>query len=293
LKQLLLNALSSAPIPRLLQRLLGRSGISVFTYHAVIEGGLLVGDWSFLPAVEFERQMSYLAQHFFVLPLDKAFELQAKGELPKGKPVAAVTFDDGFHNNYSVALPILMKYSIPATIFLATDFVDFESTELSQPENTLWFCKLHSALIAAMQGSEVSGKTSFQWCDQAYSIATKEDCQATSFRLQQTLKSLPAKELEHQVSNICQQLGVGAVDLSAFKMLDKKAIDGLQASGLILFGAHTGSHAILARLTPQEQDEEIGRSVAAVTTMTGQRCRVFAYPNGGRHDYNDETVRIL
>jgi peptidoglycan/xylan/chitin deacetylase (PgdA/CDA1 family) len=67
----------------------------------------------------------------------------------------------------------------------------------------------------------------------------------------------------------------------------------MAVSGLIDFGAHGYSHAILSLLSPAEQEDEILRSLHAVRELTGQPCRFFAYPNGRRQDYNEETVRIL
>ena len=76
-------------------------------------------------------------------------------------------------------------------------------------------------------------------------------------------------------------------------MLSEQAISEMALSGLVDFGAHGYSHAILSFLTPGEQEEEILRSLHAVRTLTGQPCRLFAYPNGRRQDYDEETIRIL
>jgi peptidoglycan/xylan/chitin deacetylase (PgdA/CDA1 family) len=64
-------------------------------------------------------------------------------------------------------------------------------------------------------------------------------------------------------------------------------------SGLVEFGAHTGSHAILSKLTPAEQRDEIGRSIREVSTVTGRPCHLFAYPNGTFEDYDGSTLAIL
>ena len=66
---------------------------------------------------ELEQHLAWLSRHRQVLPLDVATaELDRSGRLPRG--VAAVTFDDGFADLEEYALPLLLRYRIPATVFL-------------------------------------------------------------------------------------------------------------------------------------------------------------------------------
>jgi peptidoglycan/xylan/chitin deacetylase (PgdA/CDA1 family) len=76
-------------------------------------------------------------------------------------------------------------------------------------------------------------------------------------------------------------------------MLSYEAIGRMLASGIVEFGAHTHSHAILSRLSSEDRRGEIEKSVQAVTTLTGRPCEFFAYPNGDEQDYEDETIAIL
>jgi peptidoglycan/xylan/chitin deacetylase (PgdA/CDA1 family) len=65
------------------------------------------------------------------------------------------------------------------------------------------------------------------------------------------------------------------------------------ASGLIEFGAHSHSHRRLSRLSSEECREEIETSVSEVRKLTARSCEFFAYPLGGRQDYNQESVDVL
>lgn len=71
---------------------------------------------------KFERHMSYLAGSFDVVTIDEIVGGYISGRKWE-KDVAAVTFDDGFKDNYTDAYPILKKYRIPATVFVATDHI--------------------------------------------------------------------------------------------------------------------------------------------------------------------------
>jgi peptidoglycan/xylan/chitin deacetylase (PgdA/CDA1 family) len=67
----------------------------------------------------------------------------------------------------------------------------------------------------------------------------------------------------------------------------------MNQSGLFEFGAHTHSHPILGRLSFEECKNEIQMSVKQVEELSGRACRFFAYPFGGRGDYNQHSIDIL
>ena len=73
-------------------------------------------------AVRFETQMRWLKTWFNVLPLAEAVERLRTGSLPAR--AAAITFDDGYADNCTVALPILRRVGLPATFFIATGYLD-------------------------------------------------------------------------------------------------------------------------------------------------------------------------
>ncbi|MDD5136730.1 MAG: polysaccharide deacetylase family protein [Candidatus Omnitrophica bacterium] len=72
---------------------------------------------------DFARQMEFLHKnHYNVVPLEKAVPFIKKKERPPQKTIA-ITFDDGFRDNYVYAYPVLKRYDIPATIFVVMDWV--------------------------------------------------------------------------------------------------------------------------------------------------------------------------
>ncbi len=87
----------------------------VLMYHAVDASGWR---WSVSPAM-FERQMRFLAKHRTVVPLADVVAF-ARGERMLPKNAVAITFDDGYKDTRTVALPILERYHLPATLFLTS-----------------------------------------------------------------------------------------------------------------------------------------------------------------------------
>ena len=64
-------------------------------------------------------------------------------------------------------------------------------------------------------------------------------------------------------------------------------------SGIVEFGAHTRSHAILSLLPPDERAAEVEESVREVSRLTGGACRLFSYPDGRAGDYDGDVKRTL
>ncbi len=86
----------------------------ILTYHSVNPNYL----FSVNPK-EFEKQVCYLVKNFNLINLEDFNSLEKE----KRETLVAITFDDGYEDNYLYAFPILKKYNIPATIFVTTDFV--------------------------------------------------------------------------------------------------------------------------------------------------------------------------
>lgn len=93
-----------------------RDRVLVLLYHRVSDG---FRDAVTVGVEGFDTQMRWLADHCDVVPL----EALLTGELPKDGPVVAVTFDDGYLDNYENAAPILLKHGVHATFFVSTDHV--------------------------------------------------------------------------------------------------------------------------------------------------------------------------
>ena len=100
-------------------------GVVVLIYHRVGGGSGTEVD---LSAEAFDEQMAWLAASGRAVSLDEAVGLLRSGEGPSpggppGDPVV-VTFDDGTADLADVATPILVRHRVPATVYLATRFVD-------------------------------------------------------------------------------------------------------------------------------------------------------------------------
>lgn len=92
-------------------------GIRILMYHRVRNAPAY--DQLSVSTARFEAQMAYLARNCRVLSMNEALD-ELAGTVTS--PGVAVTFDDGYLDNLTEALPILRRYAIPATIFVTAGF---------------------------------------------------------------------------------------------------------------------------------------------------------------------------
>ena len=122
-----------------LARVANRKRLLIITYHGIREDASPARSWLLLPVSEFVRQMEFLRAHYDVLPIDDA--LAKPGNR---RPRACVTFDDGYRNNLELALPVLERLRLPATVYLPTAFIG--------SSHVLWTTRLDLGLPKAAPG---------------------------------------------------------------------------------------------------------------------------------------------
>lgn len=132
--------------------------VPVLYYHSVMDEP---GNELRMPPTEFEKQMEYLSQNgYHVITLDQLYNaFYNKGSLPD-KPIA-ITFDDGYRDNFTNAFPIMQRYHFPGTVFMVSSYIDGEgfltSDQLQQLQAAGWTIGGHSENHTNL--SEVSAET--------------------------------------------------------------------------------------------------------------------------------------
>jgi peptidoglycan/xylan/chitin deacetylase (PgdA/CDA1 family) len=225
-------------------------------------------------AAMFRQRMHWMRTWFNVLPLEQATAALACGGLPAR--ALAITFDDGYADNCTVALPILRQLDLHATFFVSTAFLD---------GGRMW----NDTVIEAVR--EATGTE----LDLAgiglgvHRIATPEDRRQAIAALLRQLKYLPLALRQSQADAIG---AMARVRLPEGLMMTGAQLRTLAAAGMGI-GGHTMTHPILAELDDAAARQEIGGGREALEAMVRQPVRLFAYPNGKPgQDYNAAHVRM-
>lgn len=101
------------------QSLLKRTIAIVLTYHSVCRDTY---DHMTVLQQTLDSHLRFLSRCFTVIPLAEMVDYYNSGKWPD-KDVVAVSFDDGFLDNLTLAVPILKKYEVSATVFMTTDWI--------------------------------------------------------------------------------------------------------------------------------------------------------------------------
>lgn len=262
------------PFISMYERLSGPSRLQILILHRVLPkpDKLFAG----VPdAARFRAFLRMLKSLYRVLPLGEALRLLAEGRLPAGS--AALTFDDGYEDNATVALPILAEEGVPATIFVATRFLDGGRMF----NDTVWESLRHTTC----DGADLD----FLGLGQVV-IGSWDDRRRLCEQVIDAIKYLDFDARERAAQRVAETLKVSPRD---DLMMRSEQVARLPAD-LITVGAHTHSHPILTRLAPREARQDILQGRARLEQIRGKRIELFAYPNGKPgHDYGRVHVDIV
>lgn len=251
-----------------------RARLSILIFHSVWPQAdpLRPGD---IIAEDFDRLMGFVAETFNVLPLTEAVERLATGRLlPRS---LCITFDDGYADNHDVALPILTRWDLPATFFVATAFLN---------GGRMWNDIVIEALRTA-PGPELN-LTHLGLGN--HTISSWQARREAVDKLLSALKYLPVSERMHQVTELVSVAG----DCNDKPLMMTSAqVRELHNSGMEI-GGHTVNHPILFGMPPMQARDEILQGREILEEMVAAPVRLFAYPNGKPGcDYSREHVEML
>ena len=133
------------------------TGAIILMYHSVArdEDAAFIEARIRMAPEMFERQMRFLAEHRQVVPLGQVVEEVAAGRSPAAGTVC-ITFDDGYLDNLTVAAPILEKYRLPATLYLATGYVERAEAQWADTLHWLFNARTRDRLTVPAAGLEAA-----------------------------------------------------------------------------------------------------------------------------------------
>ena len=243
----------------------------------------------------FEQQIKILQQKMNIVSLQELIDTAHR----KGN-MAALTFDDGYIDNFEVAKPILEQYQIPATFFI--------TSKQKETEQEYWWDTLENCLLLTEQLPPV-----FELPDDDYPLIfdlknedlltaqlkqthrTWKACteppptmRATLFfTIWQHLKSLPHTEQQHHLKKIKHWAGVSEVVNAAYRTMSTSELIGLAGNRLFTIGAHTVTHPALGQLAADFQKREMIENRQYLQQIINKDIDYLAYPYGS---FNSDTL---
>jgi len=212
-------------------------------------------------AIQFDKMMGWIKSWFNVLPMDEAVRRLKASTLPTR--AAAITFDDGYADNFTVALPILQRHGLSATFFVATGFLDGGRMWNDTVIESIRACPLPILDLTALGLGRYSIVDSAHKCAAIGAVI----CQI------KYLPDLQRAELTEKLAHAAQ------VKPPDNLMMTSGQIRDMYRAGMQI-GAHTVTHPILAKIELTDARQEITNSKVFLESLLGERIGLFAYPNG-------------
>ena len=241
-------------------------GTVILCYHSINElNNAKIFNPNIVETENFHKQMKFLKKHYNVISLKYFIDNHKK--LTDNKNVI-ITFDDGYKDNLTNAYPILQRYKLPATLFLATGFVD---TGKAKFEDTITY-------IFSLNDVETIDIRSLQI---KKTIKSKNERDATLAKICYALNKLDIDKCKEVVNELCTKYNIKPDSLKDMNdvMLTWDEIKQVDRQ-LMTIGAHSITHQNLTKLSHKQQVNEIVKSKSVIEQQLKYPVTLFSYPLG-------------
>ena len=262
-----------------LWRFLHRKHVTILMLHGVMDTEQ-TNVWtplrSHLSRQALDGALRVLSRYYQFVSLSDAVDM-ITGRKPPQPNSLVLTFDDGYRNNLTHALPILQRYHVPATFFVVPAYI--------KQQKPFWFDRLDYVL----QHAEIDGRSLAVGDTTIHFRGRSRNRLRESYRdLREAAKAIPddvamQRELEALTLQLEQESGMRLADTSGED--DWATIltwDGVRAAMAkqVTIGSHTVDHVRLGLVSLDTARDQLLRSREMIEREVGVPCRYFCYPNG-------------
>jgi len=263
-----------------------RAAFSILMFHRVVQERDMIfsPNRSMMMSVEnFDFILNYIKSKMNPIKLSDVIRYNSqKLDLPPDS--IALTFDDGYLDNYTNAFPLLQKYNIPATIFLTTSFI-------SNPNNYFWwddlefyvarFNTIHSDIKMHHDPAIKNIINKIEEADSLEKVKIIKELINSLKRLDECERSYFNERISDKISNLHKSI----------LMLNWKQVKEMASSRIVEFGSHTENHIYMDKSDPAVIETEIKQSKNIIEREIQEPCVLFAYPNGNKSEKEEHLLR--
>ena len=270
----------------------------ILMYHRIADSS--VDPWELaVNANNFEQHLQILKKTYLVESLPELVEQLQEKKIKKNS--VAISFDDGYSDNYFTVKPLLEKYKLPATFFIASGNIDLQKE--------FWWDELAKILLQTARlpqtlSLEINGRSFFYDLAEEtlltdellnkhknYIADNPETLRSRLYyKLWEYFSPMNVQEQLHLIEHIRNWAGVAVSARPEYLCMSSDQIKKISANNLFKIGAHTVSHPSLPDHKKEIQHEEILKNEIFLQNITAEKINLFAYPSG---KYNDKTIEIL
>jgi len=266
-----------------------KPGLTVLTYHRIAEPGTNLFYDPVISATpdSFHAQINWLCNHTRILTLEELINRIQNGSLGR-EPAVLVTFDDGYCDNFDLAVPILAERNVPATFFIPTAFL--ETPHLPWWDEVAYVIKRTLVCRFPLERS-LEEKTSPLEIDLQTMPRTTAIMTIIRAMLDETVDD-KRRFLDQLAARAEVAVDEESLGRSLFMSWDQVRQLPEMGAGFTI-GSHSHSHPNLARLDDDSQRRELTESKQILETRVGCEIKAFAYPYGWPGTYTKGTKAIV
>ncbi|MFC1708732.1 polysaccharide deacetylase family protein [Candidatus Omnitrophota bacterium] len=268
------------------KKVLKKGSFTILTYHRISHSDY--GD-PFLSVTPygFEIQIQYLTNKYRVVSLEELIQ-RIHSPNTAVDDYVAITFDDGYRDNYTNAYPILNKYNVPVTIFLTTGFIG--------TDKLFWWdrvTRIVKSIIRKNQHIDFSRDFYPEKIKDAIAGISSRDVSSSSKVISALLKEISEEKKNLILDDLEKQIpSLASDDQGRPYPLTWDEVRQMSEKGTE-FGSHTVTHPILTRIESSQASNEILHSKVVLEGKIGKKVLHFAYPNGEKSDFDERIKQFV
>lgn len=220
--------------------------------------------WNPMKPHTFEQLLQYLQKNYQVISFSDLPEVQKKQH--HVKPYVILSFDDGYYDFYEYALPLLIKYKMPANHNIVNECASNNMIIWTQRLNTIFdFCRTNNLPLSFEKDGELFNRTDYNDNWMHFYLAVYK-----------WMLTLTLSERQKLLIKQEQLLSLSA----SVKMMNWQQVAECAANDIEI-GSHTFSHDVISTITSSEiLNKEIVASVKQIEEKLNRKINILALPNG-------------
>lgn len=243
----------------------------------------------------FREQIAFMKSNFNIVTMEQVLEaISIKEKLPE--KALLLTFDDGYADNYNVAMPILEEYGVQGSFFIpGKTFTTHQLLDVNKIHYVLASANIYNLVEDLKKEMDYYRGKEFQYAPTEelfakYAVASRFDIKETVF-VKQMLQTVLPEKLRNIISSklFAKYVGVTEEQLAYELYMSKEQIRTMKRHGMFI-GIHGYDHYWLGNLPVEQMENDISLALDALDEFVDRKQWVMNYPYG---NYNKDVLAYI
>ena len=243
----------------------------------------------------FREQIAFMKSNFNIVTMEQVLEaISTKEKLPE--KALLLTFDDGYADNYTVAMPVLEEYGVQGSFFIpGKTFTTHQLLDVNKIHYVLASANIYNLVEVLKKEMDYYRGQEFQYASTEelfakYAVASRFDIKETVF-VKQMLQTVMPEKLRNIISSklFAKYVGVTEEQLAYELYMSEEQIRTMKRHGMFI-GIHGYDHYWLGNLPVEQMENDISLALDALDEFVDRKQWVMNYPYG---NYNKDVLAYI